>query len=183
MLNALIDIAQTYPYLVGGGLGSAFALTMLMRRKKTLDSNQLAAIEAKHFADAGFFPKKLLTPNELHFYKRLRQAAGPSRTVLPQIGLGALIDTALPEGHEQREFERRKFVGKLLDFVVVDAKTLEVLFVVELDDRTHNKLKDNNRDVFLKQAGYKTVRYESRFKPTVEQLRNDFERIASFKPH
>lgn len=179
MLEIIVSSLQKYPLVAGAGLGVTFLGIIALLPKRKFSQNQLQALSAKHQPVAGFVQKKLLTPNELHFFKRLQVAAGATYLVLPQVGLGALIDTILPEGNPHREFERRKFVGKLLDFVVADAQTLQVRFVIELDDRTHNKLKDANRDQFLLQAGIKTLRYESTAKPSVEQLQVDFERIAS----
>lgn len=178
-MDALKHFFEHYPAVAGLGLAAAAVVAyQAFKRPRVYTSNELSSLSAQHRPESGFYPKALLTPNELHFYQRLRSAAGPSFTVLTQVGLGAMVDTTLPEGDPQRDFERRKFVGKLIDFVIVDNKSAEVLVVVELDDRTHDKLKDGNRDHFLLQAGYRTLRYESRAKPSVDQLRKDIKRYC-----
>jgi very-short-patch-repair endonuclease len=48
---------------------------------------------------------------------------------------------------------------------------LQLVAIVELDDRTHNRVADAERDAFVASAGIRTLRFESRNKPTVEQIR------------
>jgi hypothetical protein len=43
--------------------------------------------------------------------------------------------------------------------------------VVELDDRTHSKAKDQLRDARLAQGGFRTVRFQSRQKPPAAEIR------------
>ena len=43
--------------------------------------------------------------------------------------------------------------------------------VVELDDKTHSRAKDELRDARLEQAGIRTVRVQARDKPKVEAIR------------
>ena len=117
-----------------------------------------------------FVKKQLLTPNELHFYKRLVEAAGPERVVLCQVSMGALMDNR-KGGSDKRSWAlRAKYSQKIVDFVVCDAETMDVEWLVELDDRTHSKVKDAERDMMTRSAGYRTLRFESKKKPTVSEL-------------
>lgn len=112
--------------------------------------------------------KSLLTPNELEFYNRLTRAL-PSHVVLAQVSMGALIDVtcALPDqSYEIRE----AFARKIVDYVICDAG-LKVVALVELDDRTHDPLRDEARDQLTRAAGYRTLRWDSRQKPDVESIR------------
>jgi len=58
-----------------------------------------------------------------------------------------------------------------LDDYVVCNKRCEVVAVVELDDRSHSKVKDKVRDGRLEQGGYRTVRFQSRQKPPAIAIR------------
>lgn len=107
--------------------------------------------------------KALLTENEKEFYLRLR-AALPNYTVFPQVAMGALMAVSNLKGSEALR-ARSKFSQKIVDFVVCDSN-LRVLGLVELDDKTHSKEKDRARDLLTRSAGYWTIRYESRAKPS-----------------
>ena len=63
--------------------------------------------------------------------------------------------------------------AKIADYVICN-KEMYVLAVVELDDRTHRNDKDAKRDAMLVQAGYKVIRWDSKNKPTAEQIRERF---------
>jgi very-short-patch-repair endonuclease len=57
-----------------------------------------------------------------------------------------------------------------VDYVVC-TRSCEVVAVVELDDKTHSRAKDQLRDARLQQAGIRTVRFQSRDKPKVNAIR------------
>lgn len=123
-----------------------------------------------------FKAKAVLTANETEFYGRLR-AALPQYEVLPQVAMGAIMDVALPEGHPDYWALRQLFSQKICDFLVCERGSLRLLAVVELDDRTHNALKDARRDALLAQAGIRTIRWDSRQKPSKEKIA---ETLAAF---
>lgn len=118
-----------------------------------------------------FFKKALLTGNELHFYKQLVSAAGEGHVVLCQVSMGALIDNAGADGSEKYWRLRSRYGQKIVDYVICDEKSMSVKVLVELDDRTHSKVKDRERDALTDSAGYKTLRFESKKKPDVLTLR------------
>ena len=119
--------------------------------------------------------RKLLTPNELEFLGRLRRAL-PQFEVLPQIGMSAVLDVTVPQTHPKYWAIRQLFALKTIDYVVVAKDTLDVVAIVELDDRTHDikKDKDRARDQLLASAGLKTFRWDSRAKPTQAAIRAAF---------
>jgi hypothetical protein len=106
--------------------------------------------------------KPLLTENEKEFYGRLLDAF-PDCHVLPQVGMGALIQS---EGGRARH----RFAQKIVDFVVCNTD-LDVIALIELDDRTHSEEKDYWRDKMTGAAGYVTYRFESRNKPSPREIR------------
>lgn len=121
---------------------------------------------------ARFGRKPLLTDNEQEFFQRLKEAARAARLeVYPQVAMGALM---VAKGKQSRF----AFAQKIVDFVLVDDKG-KVLALIELDDRMHDRKRDRARDAMTKEAGYKTLRYESRSRPSVDGLVSDFKGLLS----
>lgn len=114
-----------------------------------------------------YLKKPLLTNNEKEFYGRIKKAI-PEFTVFTQVSMGALMNGKHVSGNHIRT--RAKFAQKIVDFVITD-DNCEVLLLIELDDRMHDKAKDRHRDSMTRAAGYTTLRFESRAKPSVSQLR------------
>lgn len=123
----------------------------------------------------GYRARRLMTPNEVEFYHRLRRALPVSFIALPQVSMGALIDTCYLPGHPHYWAARQEFSGRVCDFVVCNAQTLEPQLVIELDDRMHNFAKDRRRDSLVAKAGYRTLRFWSRAKPDIPTLRRKLE--------
>lgn len=122
-----------------------------------------------------FSQKQFLTPNELEFYRRLSTAVGDKFLIMCQVSMGALIDNGLRPTHPRYWEARLKFSSKICDYVLCDKKSLSPVLVVELDDVTHNRDKDRNRDNFLALSGLRTVRFWSRNKPSPSHIREFIE--------
>ena len=116
--------------------------------------------------------KPLLSANEKEFFIRLSQAL-PDCHVLTQVSLGALLQPTVRNNNSEYFRARGTFSQKVADYVVCN-KEMYVLAVVELDDRTHRKERDAKRDAMLVQAGYTVIRWDSKNKPTAEQIRERF---------
>jgi very-short-patch-repair endonuclease len=56
-----------------------------------------------------------------------------------------------------------------VDWVI--ARDMEVLAIVELDDRSHDPRKDARRDQILRSCGYRVIRFASHRRPTPQQIR------------
>lgn len=113
--------------------------------------------------------KRLLTENEFEFYGRLRTAL-PDHEILAQVAMGALLE---PDGAYSRlDYQRLRgpIAQKIVDFVICERLGLKPVAVVELDDRTHDKRKDAERDQILNAAGYRVLRWDSRSKPTPVEI-------------
>lgn len=127
-------------------------------------------VAQKQLGEAGYKAKTFLTPNEVDFFHRLQRATPDRFVVLPQVAMGALIDTKLKRAHPHYWDARREFSGRVCDFVVCDAKTLVPQLVIELDDKMHDFQKDQCRDTLAARAGYRTLRFWSRAKPSDADL-------------
>lgn len=126
-------------------------------------------------ASVALVPKDLLTPNEREFFGRLESAsAGLGLEVVPQVAMGALLDVNLDKTNPLYWPLRRTFDKKIIDFVVYEKRSMRVLTIVELDDRTHDPEKDRKRDAMMAKAGFRTIRWDSRRKPSVPMIRQAF---------
>lgn len=141
---------------------------------------EVRQVRALREMETAFVAKALLTPNEVEFYGRLKRAAAAlSLEVVPQVSMGALLDVNLPQDHPMYWAMRKQFSQKIIDFVVYKQGNLEVLSIVELDDRTHDKEKDRARDAMMAKAGFTTVRWESKAKPSVSEIVRKFESMLA----
>jgi very-short-patch-repair endonuclease len=113
-----------------------------------------------------FIAKSLMTDNEREFYQRLTTAL-PQANIFPQVALSAILKT-----ENFYSGLRNKFTQKVADYIITD-KDFKIIAIIELDDKTHRKEKDAERDNILKSAGYNIIRYQSREKPTPENIRQD----------
>jgi hypothetical protein len=122
--------------------------------------------------------KQLLTDNELEFMERLRIAL-PEFQISPQVAMGALVEVTLPRSHPDFWAARREFAEKIVDYVVSSPGRLEVVAVIELDDKTHDATKDALRDELLSSVGIRTIRFQSRAKPTPAEIRSRLLQVAA----
>jgi hypothetical protein len=113
--------------------------------------------------------KPLLTANEAEFFHRLQRAL-PGFQVFPQVSFAAFLTDDGTLSRKPQWAIRAKFDRKIADFVICDRQTLRVVAVVELDDRTHSAQADRQRDAITKAAGYHTIRYQSRQKPSQAEI-------------
>lgn len=129
-----------------------------------------AQLKGQKGADrAGMYrSRKLMTDNEEEFFGRLVVAL-PDHYVFPQVAMSALLQTASSNG-KKAHGDRLRIAQQVVDYVVC-TKRCEVVAVVELDDRTHSRAKDQLRDSRLEQGGIRTVRFQARDKPKVGAIR------------
>ena len=113
--------------------------------------------------------RAFLTDNEKEFLLRLEEAF-PEHRVMAQVSMGALMAPDVRGGGSEYLSIRSRFAQKVVDYVVLD-DALEVVALVELDDRTHRLEKDAVRDAMTAAAGYVTLRYRSREKPPPKTIR------------
>jgi hypothetical protein len=114
--------------------------------------------------------RALMTDNELEFFFRLSRAL-PHHLVFPQVSLQALVEAASSD-KKTAHADRLRIAQQRADYVVCNPAGA-VIVVVELDDRTHEAKRDAIRDARLKQAGIKTVRYQSKAKPSLAAIQQD----------
>lgn len=119
---------------------------------------------------------KIMTDNELEFFKRLSDAL-PGLYIFPQVAMSALIKPTATN-QKARLISFRQISQKRVDWAIY-SRSMKLVCVVELDDSTHNKKNDALRDAALKTAGVETIRWESREKPNIQQIRSKIEYLVS----
>lgn len=115
--------------------------------------------------------KYLLTKNEWHEYKKLRDfAEAKNLRVCPKVRLLDLVEPRRGEGYMSL---LGKVQSKHVDFVITD-KDLRIKAIVELDDNSHNRPdrveRDNFVDDVLTSVGYKVIRARSITEKTLEGI-------------
>jgi hypothetical protein len=129
----------------------------------------VAASQVKKGGRDGTYKRRdLMTDNELEFFGRLVVAL-PDHYIFPQVAMSALLQASSVDRKEAHS-DRLRIAQQRTDYVVCN-KRCEVVAVVELDDRTHSRAKDKLRDGRLEQAAIRTVRFQSRHKPTPDAIR------------
>lgn len=112
--------------------------------------------------------RKFMTDNEEEFFGRLVVAL-PDHYIFSQVAMSALLE-AVSSDKGNAHGDRLRIAQQRVDYVVC-TRRCEVVAVVELDDKTHARAKDDLRDARLEQAGIRTVRFQARNKPKVEAIR------------
>lgn len=136
-----------------------FIVAMLSSKKPKKE--ELTEKEYKYKA------KSLMSDNEFEFFNRLVKAL-PEYYVFPQVSMGAILYAE----KNSKQGTRGTFAQKRVDYIIY--KNQSIVAIIELDDKTHIKVNDEKRDNMLHQAGYKTIRFESKNKPSIEEIRKLF---------
>ena len=115
--------------------------------------------------------KPFLTNHEKAFCAKLSRAVegmGQYR-VHAQVAMGAIMRTKSGLDQSTARGVRNRFDRKIVDFVIVDMN-MDVVALVELDDRTHSSERDAARDAMTAAAGYVTVRMRNGYRTPVDQI-------------
>jgi hypothetical protein len=116
----------------------------------------------------------LFTPAERSFLGVLDQATGAGYRVFGKVRVADVVDVKTSDrGRWQRAFNR--ISSKHFDFVVCDGGDLSVVCVIELDDRSHQGARRQERDGFLSEvcrvAGIPLIQVPARRAYSTSELR------------
>jgi very-short-patch-repair endonuclease len=117
--------------------------------------------------------KPLLSRPEQGLYSRLVRAF-PGHVVMAQVALSQLLVVTQATANGTRQSAFNRFRQLVADFVIC-RPDFTALAVIELDDRTHarpvQRERDQRKDEFLRAAGIKVVRISVARLPSDEELR------------
>lgn len=123
----------------------------------------------------------LLSNAELSFYHSLNMALPDEVSVFSKVRIADIVS---PKKGIDRKLWSSLFLRisqKHFDFVLCDAKTMFILGVVELDDKSHNTKKAKERDKLINDvcnsAGLTIYRFKASSSYVIEDLRKAFENI------
>ncbi len=93
--------------------------------------------------------KMLLTPAERSFFGVLEQVIGESHRILVKVRLGDLFKVKAGLSNSERATAFNKISAKHVDFVICSNESVDVLAAIELDDKSHNLKRRQERDIFV----------------------------------
>lgn len=119
--------------------------------------------------------KYLLTKNEYYFYKKLKKITDEHNLqILAKIRLADLLDVKSGLNKKEWNIYFSKIKSKHIDFAVAD--DMKILFLIELDDSSHNAENRIKRDDFVKNAltegGYKLLRTYGNLTEIENEIKN-----------
>lgn len=115
-----------------------------------------------------FAKKPILNTNEREFFWIIQKALPQEHFLNIQTSLASFLK---PLGHEQIRL-KSKISKKYTDFVVLN-KYLDIVCIIEIDDRKPEPERDVERDLIFNAAGYNIIRYDAKMKPTIDKIRAD----------
>ncbi len=94
----------------------------------------------------------LFTPAERVFYKELVRAVNGQYLVFGKVRVADLITIKGKYGNKSSMRDLAKVAQKHVDFCLCHPETLAVICVIELNDKSHDRLDRKSRDGFLDKA-------------------------------
>jgi len=94
---------------------------------------------------------EFLSPAELNFFFNLKTVIGDSAYIFSKVKLSDLFYTKTGDYGKNRSYLNR-IDRKHVDFLLCDAKTLQPILGIELDDKSHQRVDRQERDDFVNHA-------------------------------
>ena len=94
----------------------------------------------------------LFTSAERAFLQALEQGVGTQWRITGKVRLGDILSVHKGLSNSQRTSARNRINQKHVDFVLCDPRTLQIVGVIELDDRSHDRPDRQRRDEFVDHA-------------------------------
>lgn len=123
--------------------------------------------------DVNYLPLKIMTKTEIQFFEILKQTLN-EYYIFTQVCTSAILK-ATSRNHSNFLKAKNTYNRTFIDFVICD-ENLEIIALIELDDKTHDnkKEKDTIRDYITAKAGYKTIRFDCRKMPNANDIKKYF---------
>ena len=137
-----------------GGLCFIFLIVFFISSNKTTEPE-----EVKYIKKGALF-----SVAERSFYGVLEQAISKEYKVFGKVRVADVLKPTSYLSKSDWQIAFNKISGKHFDYVLCDTHTLDVVAVIELDDKSHNSQKAKKRDDFINGAcngsGLKLIRFK-----------------------
>lgn len=118
--------------------------------------------------------KTLFTPAERSFLGVLDLAVADQYRIFGKVRIVDILTTGKGLNKSDRQTTFNQVSSKHFDFVLCNKQTLEVIAVIELDDKSHQKAKTQNRDSLIAStcatAGLPLVRFAAQSSYQVTEI-------------
>jgi hypothetical protein len=135
-------------------------LTFLATRFFVQQARRQASADSAIPSGITLAQRPVLTPAETNFFRALQTAVGTEYSIFPQLPIWIMIEPAVKYSPAARAFTNQINL-KRIDFLLVESATLLPYMAIELDDRSHQHEKSQQRDAFIDevfaQAGLKLI--------------------------
>ena len=119
----------------------------------------------------------LYTESELQFLEVLEEAVGDEYVLMGKVRLADVISVKKELGSSKWRSAFNRIQSKHLDYVACDPEDYSIAFVVELDDRSHERKNRQERDAFvegaLENAGVPLFRFPVEKEYSVKKLKKE----------
>ena len=117
----------------------------------------------------------ILTNAELNYYKALKKVIGDQATICPKVRLADFLQIPAFTNNQMKYLNM--ISGKHVDFLICETTTMSPIFVIELDDSSHNKPKNKESDIFknnaFNKANIEIIRVRVASTYNIEKMAND----------
>lgn len=114
--------------------------------------------------------KRFMTPRELAMLAILERML-PEYRFHAQVAMGALLKAPARLVGKTTPADRNAFSQKIVDFVAQDRATGAIVALIEVDDSSHDAVRDRTRDAMTGHAGYRTIRIGRAVQPRTHEVR------------
>jgi hypothetical protein len=123
----------------------------------------------------------LLTPAERSFFGVLQQSLASDYQIFAKVRLADIVRPVRNPSRSGWQSAFNRTSGKHVDFLLCDLERLNVVGVIELDDRTHERfergLRDSLVDSALADAGIPILRISTRQSYSPAQIREQVQKL------
>lgn len=157
-------------FLLGLAIGIIALILSAILKNKEADEKEAAKANVNY--SQSYQAKYLLTRNEWHEYKKLKQfAEAKGLQVCPKVRLLDIIEPRRGEGNYKSLLF--KIQAKHIDFLITD-QDLRIKAIIELDDGSHDSKDRKERDEFvdtiLTGVGYKVIHTKAITEDTLKDI-------------
>jgi len=118
----------------------------------------------------------LFTPAERSFLGVLEQAVGNEFRIMGKVRLGDIVKVKAGLDNKARQSAFNRIQSKHVDFIACDPNDLSIQFVIELDDKSHEREDRQDRDAFvdrvMEAAGIPIIHFPAKRAYAIQDIRD-----------